>query len=328
MREAQRIAAPVCAPRDCSKRTPLADQAEEALDKLRAYGWLPDSDVLHASHYRLATNALVVTYANAYGRFSVVDNLCGFSFANTDPRSGAVIPQDELAQNNCFGTGSGMPPTDGVSIVYNDAVDGATLDLLARSPSSGTADFALDGAICHRNLFEGRDIVTGQRLTGTMRAASIQIRDGMWAVQLTGRLKNTPAVLVEGRSDTLIPANHAARTYFGVNQFTEPGSSDLHYVEVTHAQHCDALLAAGLASGYDTRYVPLHVYLIRALDWMYEHLTTGKPLPPSQVVRTIPRGGEPGNAPPLAERNVPPIAILPAEADTIYFSHGALLIPD
>ncbi|MBK8509537.1 MAG: hypothetical protein IPL51_13110 [Candidatus Competibacteraceae bacterium] len=72
-------------------------------------------------------------------------------------------------QDNIFGTGNGIPPTSGVNIVYDDALDGPMLDLLARSPSTGSADFALDGAICHRNLVEGLDIVTGQPLTGEMR---------------------------------------------------------------------------------------------------------------------------------------------------------------
>ena len=70
----------------------LAEQADEALGKLHAYGWGVDSDVLHQSHFRLATNSIVVTYVNAYGRFAVNDNVCGYSFANTDA-TGAVVPQ-------------------------------------------------------------------------------------------------------------------------------------------------------------------------------------------------------------------------------------------
>ena len=47
--------------------TTLAAQATEALDKLRAYGYLAQSDLLHPTMYRFATNAIVVTYGNAYG---------------------------------------------------------------------------------------------------------------------------------------------------------------------------------------------------------------------------------------------------------------------
>ncbi|MBL8259708.1 MAG: D-(-)-3-hydroxybutyrate oligomer hydrolase [Candidatus Competibacteraceae bacterium] len=291
----------------------LAEQAEESLDKLRAYGWLPDSDLLHASHYRLATNAIVVTYANAYGRFSVADRICGFSFANTDPTTGAVIPQVAAIQDNLFGGGNGVPPTSGVNIVYDEALDGPMLDLLARSPSTGSADFALDGAICHRNLVEGRDIVTGQPLTDEMRAASSRVRRGIRAVQLRGNLRDKPALIVHGRSDTLVPVNHSSRPYYAVAG-QGAGGHNLRYIEVANAQHFDAFLSL---PGYDIRYVPLHVYLNQALDWMYEHLTAGKPLPPSQVVRTAPRGGTAGSAPELTAANVPPILETPAPADGI-----------
>jgi hydroxybutyrate-dimer hydrolase len=221
-----------------------------------------------------------------------------------------------------------VPPTTGVNIVYNDSLGGAKLDLLAVSPSTGNADFALDGAICHRNLVEGRDIVTGAALTGAMKAASDRVREGIEAVELTSFLKNTPAIVVQGRADALVPVNHSSRAYYASNQATARGVSQLRYIEVTNAQHFDAFLPAAPFPGYDSRFVPLHVYLIRSLDWMYDHLTNGKPLPPSQVVRTTPRGGTPGAAPPITNANVPPIQAAPAAGDLITFSHGTLSVPD
>jgi hydroxybutyrate-dimer hydrolase len=308
----------------------LADQASNALARLRAYGWLPDSDVLQATHYRFATNAIAVTYSNAYGRFSVADNVCAFSFANTDP-SGNVAAQAQVLQASIFATGNGVPPTAGVNIVYNDSLGGAKLDLLAVSPSTNNADFTLDGATCHRNLVEGRDIVTGAALTGAMKAASDRVREGIEAVKLTAFLKNTPAIVAHGRSDALVPVNHSSRAYYASNQAAAPGVSQLRYIEVTNAQHFDAFLPAppvGAFAGYDSRYVPLHVYLIRSLDWMYDHLTKAKPLPPSQVVRSTPRGGTPGAAPPITSANVPPIQAAPAAGDLITFSHRTLSVPD
>jgi hydroxybutyrate-dimer hydrolase len=309
-----------------SGNTP-AEQASDALARLHAYGWLPDSDVLQATHYRFATNAIAVTYSNAYGQFSVADNVCGFSFANTDA-SGNVVPQALALQASIFATGNGVPPTTGVNIVYNDSSGGAKLDLLAVSASTGNADFALDGAICHRNLVEGRDIVTGAALTGAMKPASDRVREGIEAVKLTSFLKNTPAIVVQGRSDALVPVNHSSRAYYASNQATAPGVSQLRYVEVTNAQHFDTFLSSSPFPGYDSRFVPLHVYLIRSLDWMYDHLTKGKQLPPSQVVRTTPRGGTPGAAPPITSANVPPIQAAPAAGDLITFSHGTLSVPD
>ena len=61
----------------------LAAQQADAKQRLRAYGWLLDSDPLQAAH--AGTNILVaVTYAYAYGKFSVTDKVCGFTFAQTD----------------------------------------------------------------------------------------------------------------------------------------------------------------------------------------------------------------------------------------------------
>ena len=82
--------------------------------------------------------AIVVTYSNAYGRFSVADNVCGFSMANTDV-SGNVAAQNAVTQASIFATGNGVPPTSGVNLVYNDAQGGPKLDLLAVSPSTGQA---------------------------------------------------------------------------------------------------------------------------------------------------------------------------------------------
>ncbi len=42
---------------------------------------------------------------------------------------------------------------------------------------------------------------------------------------------------------------------------------------------------------------------------MWNHLRNGAALPPSQVVRTTPRGGTPGAAPPITTANLPPISV-------------------
>jgi hydroxybutyrate-dimer hydrolase len=326
-----------------------AEQASEALEKLHKYGWSADSDVLHASHYRFATNGIAVTYSSAYGRFSVADNICGFSFANTDA-VGNVTAQNPAVQPTIFATGNGVPPTSGVNVIYNDSAGGAKLDFLAVSPSTGAADFALDGAICHRNLVEGRDIVTGTPLTGAMKEASDRVRAGIEEVLLEAELRGKPALIVAGRADALIPVNHAARAYFGVSQLENRGHGRRHrhgdkhargenrnvrYVEVTNGQHFDAFLPCGttpplntILAGYDSRFVPLHVYLIQSLDWMYDHLTNGKKLPPSQVVRAIPRGGTACAAPPITAANVPPIAADPPAGDRITMNHKTLHVPE
>jgi hydroxybutyrate-dimer hydrolase len=294
--------------------TTLAAQAEEALDKLLAYGWEPDTIPLQVSHWRFATASIVMTYANTYGRFSVTDNLCGFSFAYTGATGAPIAPTAALA--TIFGTGNGVPPTSGINIVNNNnppALGGPVLDLISASPSNNRFDLNLDGALCQRNLFTG----------STPEARRVQ--HGIAEVQRRADLNGRPAIIVHGRNDTLIPVNFNSRPYYALNKQREGKQSRLSYVEVTNAQHFDAFLPF---PDYATRYLPLHVYFNRALDAMYDHLTRRTPLPPSQVVRTVPRGGTPGTAPAITPANVPAWSATPAASDRILFDGTTLTIPD
>ena len=74
--------------------------------------------------------------------------------------------------------------------------------------------------------------------------------------------------------------------------------------------------------------MPLHLYFIRAMDAMYAHLQRGTALPPSQLVRTTPRGGIPGAAPAIAAANVPPINAAPLVADQIGFAGTSINVPN
>ena len=138
-----------------------------------------------------------------------------------------------------------------------------------------------------------------------------------------------------GCADTLVPINHASRAYFAKNQSQASGAANnTRFIEVTNAQHFDAFLPGGAVfGGYEKRFVPLHVYLIHALDAMYAHLTSGAALPPSQVVHTTPRCAPPFTcavAPPITAANVPPIATNPPAADRITFDRTTrtLHVPD
>jgi hydroxybutyrate-dimer hydrolase len=293
----------------------VAEQSADARAKLRAYGWLPDSEALHLSHYARAPPAIAVTYSNAYASASVADNLCGFSLAASGS-TGDPVALSSAAQAGSFSNGNGIPPTVGVNLVYNNAANSATpgagkRDILASSPSTGALDLALDGALCQRALVTGSD------------ALARRVQGNVESVQLDAKLRGKPTLIVHGRADALIPVNHASRAYFGAHQLAEgSGHSATRYVEVTNAQHFDSFLGFG---GYAERYVPLHVYLIRALNDMHAHLTQGAALPPSQVVRTLPRGA---GAPAITAANVPPWSASPSDADRIGFEHKTLTVPD
>lgn len=304
----------------------LAEQADAALAKLNSYGWQTETNFFHQSHFRFATNSIVVTYVNTYGRFSVTDSVCGFSMANTTA-IGDVAAQVPATQAGLFASGNGVPPTGGVNLVYDRSVGGAKLDFLAVSPTSNTADFALDGALCMRSLVTGKDEATGAALTGALKAQSDRVIAGISEVQLTAKLRSKPTIIVAGRSDTLLPVNHTARAYFGKNQLTDSASdaAKVRYIEVTNAQHFDTFIAFGALLGYDTKAVPLHPYLNQALNAMWSHLNTGAALPVSQVVRTTTRAT---GATALTAANVPAIATAPAAGDQIVMTGLTLKVPD
>jgi hydroxybutyrate-dimer hydrolase len=293
----------------------LAAQQNDARARLKAYGWLPDSDVLEAGH--AGTNILVaVTYAYAYGKFSVTDKVCGFTFAATDATSGVPVAFTAAQRAASFATQNGIIG----SVVYEDSVGGAKAYHLGVSPGSGLADQSLDGFLCLRSLATGMDAVSGAALTGTLAAQSTRVRAGMAEVAATGNLKGKPAIIVQGRSDTLIPVNFASRAYLGLNASVEGGASKLRYIEVTNANHFDSF-----TNVFPENIVPLHVYLFRALDAMLANLRSSTALPASQVVRTVTRVG---NTAPITAANVPPFASTPTAANSIMVSGTTVTVPD
>lgn len=305
-----------------------AERATDALARLRAYGYTADNDTMHNAHYGLGNAAIIAAmYTTAYGRFGLADNLCGTSLAQVDA-TGGVVAVAAATKAASFALGNGTANGAPASVVVNDSVGGAKSWAFAVSPSSGTADFALDVALCQRALVTGQDPVTGAALSATTTptlAQSQAVRAGMTEVLLDGRLQGRPTLIVTGRSDALVAVNHSSRAYAAFNRLVEGGSSRLSYIEVANAQHFDSFLPF---SGFDTRFVPLHPYFNQALNAMYAHLRNGTPLPPSQVVRTTVRGGTPGAAPALTAAHVPPIAAKPAAPDVITFSDDAIRIPN
>ncbi|QKY06581.1 3-hydroxybutyrate oligomer hydrolase family protein [Janthinobacterium lividum] len=292
----------------------LAAQQADAKQRLRAYGWLLDSDPLQAAH--AGTNILVaVTYAYAYGKFSVTDKVCGFTFAQTDLNGNPVAftsaqkAASFAAQNGILG-----------NVVYENSVGGARVYTAGVSSSSGLADQSLDGFLCLRSLATGRDTVSGANLQGTLAGQSVRVRAGMAEVAASGKLNGKPAIIVHGRSDTLIPVNHASRAYLGLNAAVEGTNSRLRYIEVTNANHFDSF-----SSALPTLIVPLHVYLNRALDAMYVHLNAKQALPPSQVVRTVTRADA---STLITNVNVPAIATAPAPGNAISVTGTVVDIPN
>ena len=151
------------------------------------------------------------------------------------------------------------------------------------------------------------------------------MRFGIAQVKRTGDLRGKPAIIVHGRADNLVPVNHASRPYYGLNKMVEGRDSNLRYYEVTNAQHFDAFLSLAWlrhALRPDARLRdPGAEPDVRPPE-------ARRALPRSQVVRTIPRGGVPGAAPPITAANVPPIADHPEPGNRIRFRDDTLYVPD
>ena len=305
-----------------------AARAQDALNKLRAYGWTRDNDQMHNAHYALGNGPILsAMYPVSYGRFAVDANVCNTSFAAVNG-SGVPVAVSPTALAQSFATANGTSNGVPVSVVYNDSVGGAKSWQFAVSPSTGVADFGLDNALCQRALVTGVDPVSGAALTASSQPSKAQsdaVRAGIAEVLLNGKLRGKPAIIVSGRSDALIPVNNSSRAYTAYNRVVEGAGSQLRYIEVTNGQHFDSFLPF---SGFDNRFVPLHPYFNQAMDAMLAHLKSGSALPPSQVVRTTPRGGLPGAAPAITAAHVPPFVATPAAGNQIGFVGSSISVPN
>jgi hydroxybutyrate-dimer hydrolase len=309
------------------KAQDLPGQAQEALSILQSNGWLPESDVLHASHYAFATPGVATTYAMSYSRASVVDNLCGISFAAVEAQTGKPSAATAANLASYFASGNGIAPTGGFQLINQNAEGGPVVDAASTSAGSKKQDYNLDAALCLRGLFATS--APGQFQSAVRSRQASDLKRGLDEVLATGNLRGKPTIIVHGRSDALVPVNHSSRPYLALNQSVEGEKSQLRYIEVTHAQHFDALISSPALPGLDTRFVPLQRYYLQALDTLYNHLSNRAELPESQVVRTKPRGGEAGKAPALSEENVPAFSMQANPANRIIFgSSGNLVIAD
>jgi hydroxybutyrate-dimer hydrolase len=295
--------------------TVLADQATEAQKIINDFGILTEQNLVQPGYwFAYVSQSISVTYANAYGRFSVADNLCSYSLGATT--AGVPGPLAPTAEAQIFGTSNGIPPTSGINLINNAAPGGPKEDRVS------TPDQNLDGALCLRSLAIGRDATTGAPLGAPQAAQAHRISEGVEDIIASGDLHRVPAIFVTGRNDGILPPNFASRAYFGLNNLVEGSRSTLRYYEVTNAQHLDSF---NQFPTYNAMFIPLHRYFVQAMDLMYDHLRHGGALPPSQVVHTTPRG--PG-APPITAANVPPIANAPPPSALITFTGGQVKIPN
>ncbi len=308
----------------------LEEQADEALGILRDNGYYEEQDTLLAAHEWLNLwRSLNPTYANAHGRFAVWNNVCDVSFAATDILGfPAPLPAESAAI--LFSTSGGIPPTGGVNLINDNAANGPILENLSVSSTSGLEDLNLDGARCFRFLATGDSSLLNHHRNFRDIVRYFRVQHGIHQTQTTGDLHGTPAIVLTGRSDALVFPNYHSRPYYGLNQLVEGTNSRLSYIEVTNAQHFEALISTlwvNPANG-EVQFVPLHYYLFQALDWMNAYLKGDRStLPPSQVVRPVPRGIKAYDEFDPVTAVLPDILENPAPGDRITFDGDVLNIP-
>src|SRR3954451_3165562 len=262
----------------------LPELAQEAL--VRA-GFQTGSDFLQPLHYDPQTPA---SYEMSHARADVRDMLCGYSWGAFDaPSRPRPYTQAELAQ--AFSTGGRAPEPGG--LINELSANGPIADNRS-TDAAGLLDYNLAGERCVYDLAWGRN--TPRAPTGWVG----RIRRGLEEIKRSGSLQRTPTIIVHGRLDTRVPVNHTSRPYLGLNRAREGRGTQLRYVEVTNAQHFDLNLPV-----LDVRTVPLWPYYEQRMELMWGRLTQGAPLPDNQVVHTEPRGGTPGQPPPLTFENIP-----------------------
>ncbi len=293
---------------------PVDAAARAARAALLAGGMLPEA--LRLGHFNVATHlwsAITLVYAAAYARLAPWQMPGGISFAATDA-SGGVRRLSETEAASLWAEGNGIPPTAGIGIVARGA-DGERR--LANDSSAATAlAFAPERILAHApRALAGRPAAVAALLAS--------VRRGQEEVVMTARLGNRPVVIVHGRADSLIPVNQSSRPYYAINQRDRGERDELRYYELEHGNHFDAVLALpGFADGY----VPMQVWTVRALDALYDRLTKGTSLPPSQVIRSRPRGIEHGEIPPLDAGHIGALSADPG-ADAILYRNGVLTVP-
>lgn len=301
----------------------LEGQAEEAQRKINVFGIIPEQNAIQVGYWlALTPQALSVTYVNAYGRFDVGKNLCGYSYGYVDKDGvpGVLPPEVEAL---LFATNSGIPGKAGkfgslppaIGLINNDAPGGPKADQIS------TNDQNLNGALCLRSLTTGYGV--GHHpvpLSHKQSEDSARIRNGYGAILASGDLQGIPAIIVTGRNDAILAPNFASRAYVAINNVRESAKSNLRYYEVTNAQHLDSLNVQ-----YGGNYIPLFKYFNKSMDLMFAYLKDPEhnKLPPSQVIHTQPH---PALTTQVRQTNAIPSGV--GDRTTITQDNKSQIVPD
>lgn len=233
-----------------------AAQARSAHARLRDAGW--SDGAMRAAALSVDFDlfrAVAVTYASAYGRYSVNAHPCGFTFSAQNPDFSARLAT-AAERAAWWSEASGIPPGPGAGIV---------------DPALAPPDFTLRGLQCLRALNDGDG------------AAARRVRAGIAATAAGTPRKGLPVVVIHGADDGLVPMAFTSAPYVAA---AKAAGADVRFWQVRNAQHFDGFLAL---PDYAGRYVPMLPYVYAALDRVAAHLDGQGALPSDAEIAATPR---------------------------------------
>jgi hydroxybutyrate-dimer hydrolase len=237
--------------------------------------------------------ALEATYPSSYARLKLFDDPCGAAFEV--PASSPITTNGLTQLAKIWPLSSGIPPTAGVVISPYTPLHQTIKPLQSFNQKMATSLCYLAWLKADHQKVLGLE----KQLTSTLHN---QLKQGMTETYATANLQGKPAIIVHGRSDRLIQVNHSSRPYFWLNKTSADKNSQLRYIEITNAQHFDALLPY---PPFNSQLIPLHVYFEKALEAIYQNQTNNTPLPDSVVVKTQKRQFVDGTLEHLTETHLP-----------------------
>ena len=316
------------------RRHCAADQAADALAKLRAYGW--------SAEQRPRCTTRTTALGNAADRRHDVlqrarpllgaDNLCGMSFA-----AGQRAPATSVRRRRGHQGLRASPSATARPTACRPPWSTTTRSAARRPGSSPCRPHQRPGRLrastprCASAPWSpGTDPVTGAALTATYDAHAAQSAGGARRHRRSAA-ERQPAR--QAHADRRRPQRRAGAGEQQRRAPTPPSTArskarraKLRYVEVDQRPalrhlHPAARLRHALRAAARLLH-PGDGRDVRAPE-------DGAALPPSQVVRTTPRGGTPGAAPAITAANVPPTSAAPAagNADRVqrHFAVGSQL---
>ena len=184
-----------------------------------------------------------------------------------------------------FAVSNGIAPSNGVELAFTDE------DNVVQSRMQSATDYGFQTQHCFYQLL-----------------ATPELQSAFISVLAEPEKNNIPTLILHGQADSTVAVNHASRAYYHQNQSSDTVNDQLRYYEIDNVQHFDAFLAY---PGFNQQFVPMHPYFEQALDLMYAHLFADQTLPPSQLIKTQPRGLVNGQVPALSEASIPAIVAQP-----------------